>query len=402
MAPKQGSKPSGAPLTRQELFEKYFERASAYLYSDQFRDLLMENAPSWAIEADGGKSFRMAVISGVMTACETSKEYKLLLDCDFQSLIDAVVRIVRRGLTVGDNIAWLVPYKGIVQDQLGYMGLYNLALRFGIVTSARTQPVFENDHCEIQLGSAPGVDHKPPKAGPRGLFVGAYSLVKMPSGEVDVEWMDKAEIDKIRSMSPGQNSPAWSNWYTQMARAKVFKRQLVRIPKPISYDPRLLRDMDDIIEGHAERVDTPALAAPTEKPMDTLGEFVREQRRDREKVPVSTTSAEDLDDDATGSTGWAGSASDDAKPRTEPSQSTLLDEDNDGPDAVSLIMPGSKGPELIAIREACGRLVREAGRQDRDHGVNWIRAALKNNPWLEDTPTKGVLETMLERLEQAS
>lgn len=399
---RKGAGSAGESKNKQELFEYRFAQASEYLQSAEFRLLLMENAPPWAIGQDNGKSYRGAVIGSVLTACETSKDYQLLLDCDFQSMVEATVRIIRRGLTVGDNIAWLVPYWSetrqtkIVQDQLGYMGLYTLALRFGLVTKGRCQPVFENDTLDIELGSDPKVTHKPPKIGSRGEFVGVYSIVTTPDGAVDVEWADKDTIEHFRQMAPSKNSPAWTNWYTEQARAKVFKRHLKRVPKPISYDPSLFTDMDDVIEGKAERVETPALEAPRERPMENLQGFVKEQRqRDRVEVRTQRPTAEDMrrppaDDPP--------EDEDDGSPTTQ--QTTQPVEDVHDDPAVSLMLPGASSPRYLPLRKAQSELVRECGEQFGRDAIRWIEDAMRaNSLWLAGTPTIGVLQSLIDRLE---
>ena len=57
-----------------------------------------------------------------------------------------------------------------------------------------------------------------------------------------------------RSKAPSRNSPAWQNWYDEMARAKVLKRACKKIPRERLVD---LDDLDDrtVIEGTAERLD---------------------------------------------------------------------------------------------------------------------------------------------------
>ena len=395
----------GQGRTREEVFEIYFQRAQAYLWSDDFLRTLMNNAPSWVIGADKGVSYHRAVIGSVLTACETSKDYALLLECDFQSLLDAVVRIIRRGLTVADNIAWLVPYRDssrggvkIVQDQLGYMGLYQLALRFGMVKSASCQAVYEQDKITIKLGSNPGVDHEPPMSGPRGNFIGVYAIAVMPDGHTEVEWADKAEIDGIRAKAPSRDSPAWVNWYAQQARAKVFKRLLNRAPKPIVFDPGLLRDIDSLLEAPVSA----ALPAPTERPMSGLDGFVVEQRErapsyleddDENDLPPRQQRREPERDDDYGF------------PHSRPTQTAGDDAGEDaGEDdpAVELRVPGADKPRLVPRRKAASELVRECGQRSGPEGAEWIRSAIASNPWLRPTPTFNVLQSLLDRAEDDS
>lgn len=210
---------------------------------------------------------------------------KLLTDCDRASMFRAAERIAKKGLTVGDNIAWLVPYKGQVQDQLGYKGAMILVRRAVPEAHFTTQPVYENDICDIVLGDDPHVTHKINLRQPRGQFIGAYALVKIGDW-VDVEPINVEEVEYVRSLSPGKDSPAWKNWYPEMGRKIPLKRLCKRLPTERPID---LADMDDrggeLIEGVADvqNWDVPQIEQGAEIPIATAG-----QQQEREREPVRT------------------------------------------------------------------------------------------------------------------
>ena len=280
----------GSPETNQERQQRLFKELRADLNRESFRKRIADCIPT---------DFRQAgyvdrLCESIFIACRDNPT--LLTGCDRASLFRAAERIAKKGLTVGDNVAWLVPYKQQVQDQIGWKGTIILATRSGLVERYTCQPVFSNDKCEILLGTENRVTHAPPMRGPRGDFIGAYAIVWFKDcSEPDIEWMDRETVDFIRSLSPGKNSPAWQNWYTEMARAKVFKRLMKRAPaeRPLDMD-----DMDDrmakTIEGTGEEVsfDAPAIEAPTDQPIDMNGmgydqgaEDEREPARQADDVP---------------------------------------------------------------------------------------------------------------------
>lgn len=113
-----------AKLTEDEKrrFKEKFPELVKFLTGEDFAHRVLNNSPSWAVQKDGGVSYKRAISASVISAVKANPA--LLVQCSIPSLFDAVGAIVRRGLTVGDNVAWLVPYKGMVSFQLGWMGLY--------------------------------------------------------------------------------------------------------------------------------------------------------------------------------------------------------------------------------------------------------------------------------------
>jgi recombination protein RecT len=257
------------------------DQLAGYLDSEDFRLRLTKTVPEFIAAGDRSMAaYAKQLRHGALMAAQNNLQ---LLDPKLHSmvgLIQGVVAIARRGLTIGDNVAWLVPYrvdgKPTVQVQLGYMGLYTLAGKAGLVTKVDAQAIFANDKRRIRLGTENIVEHDVFLDGPRGDFVGAYAIIHVP-GDVPplIEYMDKATVDYIRSKSPGKNSPAWRDWYDQMAIAKVFKRGMKKVPKPMHWDSSLFDDVDDaglVIEGTGEVIDAnqARLTHSAEQPINTV------------------------------------------------------------------------------------------------------------------------------------
>lgn len=190
--------------------------------------------------------------SGIYSAVRRNPD--LVVKCRPDTLYKAAIEAAERGVRVDNGEAWLVPYKGKVEMQIGYKGAIKLAKQAGILM-IDAQPVYANDKCRISLGTMPEIEHTPAMSGDRGELLGVYAWVRMSDGEPPlIEWMPKQEIDKIRNSGPSANSPAWKNWYEEMARVKALKRISKRVPAKDELDlAQELRDMDDMtIEGEAE------------------------------------------------------------------------------------------------------------------------------------------------------
>ena len=308
LAQPRGDAPDPGAWEKMTHAEKLRQLAE-FLDSPAFFDKLAVNAPDFIASQDRSlAAYAKQIKHGCMSVAQGQTGPKLLLPRmhSIVGIIQGVVGIARRGLTIGDNIAWLVPYttdgRPTVQVQLGYMGLYTLAGKAGLVTKVVCQAIYKNDKRQILAGTDGKVYHELYLDGPRGEFIGAYAIVYLPNDEMPlVEYIDKATVDHIRQMSPSRDSPAWKNWYDQMARAKVFKRAMKTVPKPLHWDSSLFDDIDDqgeVIEGTAETVETgaarPRAARLSHNPAEVIN--VVQPQRQREKAPVEAGYDDDYGD----------------------------------------------------------------------------------------------------------
>ena len=243
--------------------QKMFAQFRQELNSKRFRDSVAAHVP----EEFRSVGYVDRLIESIFVA--TRDNMKLLTACDRASLFRAAERIAKKGLTVGDNVAWLVPYNGQVQDQLGYKGAMIQVRRSGLPIQISTQAVFANDPCKILLGTDAKIEHTPFLDGDRGPLRGCYAFAKyLDTKEVDVEWMGWDKIDEIRNRAPSSNSPAWRDFPDEMGRKIPLKRICKRLPTERVID---LEDMDDRmskqIEGVATHIAPAAIAAPAEEPI---------------------------------------------------------------------------------------------------------------------------------------
>ena len=295
--PREGQRETGAKERAKEIFAEF----RAQLNSKTWRASLTAMVPS---------EFRSVgyvdrIIEGAYGACRDNPD--LLVECDRASMFRELERAAKACVPIGNGYSYLVPYKRQVQWQLGYKGAMLLVRRSGVVRKFTAQVIYENDRCAIRLGTDASVDHQPEMRSGRGEPIGVYAAAWL-KGEDDpeIEYMSASEIQYIRGKSPSQNSPAWRDWWGEMARVKVLKRLAKRLPTEREID---LSDMDDrmgeTIEGVAEPI-MATLAAPTEQamPMDQFdaderepAPTQREQPREQQQQRQTQREPEPRDDD---------------------------------------------------------------------------------------------------------
>lgn len=269
------------PESNKERAQRLFKELRAQLNSSRFRETLA---------AMTAKEFRTTgyvdqLCEGVFLACRDNAD---LLTCDRASLFRAVERVAKSGLKVGAGGYWLVPYKGQVQEQLDYRGALTMVRRSRMVRKISAQAVYENDECEILLGTEERITHKPALTN-RGDWIAVYAFAVVDGVDTpEVELMDRAQIEDVRSRAPSKNSPAWRDNAGEMARKIVLKRLCKRLPME---DPDSLKDMDDrVIEGVGEALNVdlaaPALSHQPEEAINVVEEIDAETGEVREPEPV--------------------------------------------------------------------------------------------------------------------
>jgi recombination protein RecT len=174
----------------------------------------------------------------IRTALTCVNKSPSLLECTVPSLMGALLTAAQLGL-MPDGVlgeAYLLPYNNSkkvgnkwisskeVQFIPGYRGLVQLALRSGQVKSFQAREVYENDTFDYEFGLEPKLIHKPIKDGERGELVYVYAVVSYLNGGVAFEVMNINEIEYIRAKSKAPNSPAWTQFYSEMAKKTVIRK----------------------------------------------------------------------------------------------------------------------------------------------------------------------------------
>lgn len=157
-----------------------------------------------------------------------------LQNCTPESIYLALIACAQLGLEPGGvkGEAYIVPYKGQATFQLGYRGILTLAHRSPLIRKLSANVVHERDDFEIDIGTNSRIVHRPALDDDRGDVIGAYAYAVLPHDEIDVEYMARADLDKIKRSAQGTNrsdSP-WQLWEDQMFRKSPIRRLGKRLP----------------------------------------------------------------------------------------------------------------------------------------------------------------------------
>lgn len=206
---------------------------------------------------------------------------KLLASCEPMSIIAAAMVAASMDLPINQNLgfAWIVPYNGVAQFQLGWKGYVQLALRSGQYRTINSTEVYEG-----QL-----VDDNP--------FTGAMRFQRERTSDKVVGYLlyfrllngfekycyitreDAEKHGKQYSKAYQKNYGPWKDDFDAMALKTVVKNGLAKWGiLSIEMQTALAVDQGEIIEGEAVRypdaVDNEG-EAPDEQPKKKAGSRVK-------------------------------------------------------------------------------------------------------------------------------
>ena len=214
-----------------------------------------------------------------------------LRNCSPESIVNTAMQIVQIGLHPNKLFgqAYVVPYKGVAQLQIGYKGLISLGYRNG--WKFRAVSVYACDKFKQNFGGIkdeiifdPNYDERDETsaswvfANLKGVLV--YAVDKQ--GAEFSEFVSKKKLEQLRTTSPNQNkeglSGTWANWAEEMYKAKAIKHVASRLPINDSLAEALsLEDEPIRAEQNAPKIETKAaqnlneLLSSSEKPNSSVG-----------------------------------------------------------------------------------------------------------------------------------
>jgi recombination protein RecT len=130
--------------------------------------------------------------------------------------------------------AHLVPYGSTLNFMPSYKGMVKLCDKYATrpINTIYAKVVREGDEFIEEIVNGPPSITFRPKAFNNGKMVGCFAVCLYKDGGMVYEVMSSADVEQCRKSSKAQNSPAWSKFYTEMAKKTVLRR----LAKSISID----------------------------------------------------------------------------------------------------------------------------------------------------------------------
>lgn len=201
---------------------------------DQFKAILPANVPP--------EKFIRIVMNTVLEKPE-------FLRMDRQSLFSAALRCAADGLFPDGREAAMIAYGNQITYQAMVGGIYKKLRNSKEIANLFSDIVYDGDEFSIWTDeNGKHLEHRPKlglKRGKSDNAIAVYALVKMRNGEIDYEIVTKEEVENIRSKAKAPNSPAWRDFWGEMAKKTIIKRLAKRLPLSTDVQEFFKRDNED-------------------------------------------------------------------------------------------------------------------------------------------------------------
>lgn len=163
---------------------------------------------------------------------------KDLMAADSQSVVNALTLCARDGLVADNREAALVVFSTkqgndwIKKAQYMPMvdGVMKRARQSGEISIIASRAIYKGDTFRAWMDDLGEHVLYEPTLGDRGDFIGVFAYAKMKSGEVQFEFMNLTDIEKVRKASKGADKGPWVDWFEPMAKKSCMHRLCRRLP----------------------------------------------------------------------------------------------------------------------------------------------------------------------------
>lgn len=175
------------------------------------------------------KENKAQFVSNLISLCDNDEN---LANCDQNKLMLCAMNATALNLPLNKNLgfAYIIPYNGVPQFQIGYKGLIQLAIRTGQYEFLNACEIREN---EIERNKVTG-EIKFIKENPTGKVIGYLAYLKLKSGFSASLYMSEEQIEShaLRFSKMYQydkkNSKKTSKWSDELARPKMSIKTVLK------------------------------------------------------------------------------------------------------------------------------------------------------------------------------
>jgi recombination protein RecT len=155
-----------------------------------------------------------------------------LWNANLASFFAAAADVASLGLAIDPTLqeCFLIPRGGVVNFELGYRGILKMARRSQMLSSIKAVCVYARDEFEHLEGTDDRIVHRPCRDADPGEIVAAYAVAWTRGADRPTfRVLYLRDIEKARKAGSG-SSPAWKNWYDEMALKTALKRLCKWLP----------------------------------------------------------------------------------------------------------------------------------------------------------------------------
>lgn len=186
---------------------------------------------------------------------------ELLAKADPKTVYMAALTSATLDLPINQNLgfAYIVPYKGQAQFQMGYKGFIQLALRSGQFLTISATPVYEGQLIEENPLTWYVFNRKAKKS---EVVIGYASYFKLLNWFEKTFYMTKAEIERHANLYSAQfkksQSGLWKDKFDEMATKTVIKLLLSKFaPLSVEMQKAVIADQGVLQDENFDEVDYP-------------------------------------------------------------------------------------------------------------------------------------------------
>lgn len=161
---------------------------------------------------------------------------------------NGLIRGAYLGLDALNAEMYLVPYGKTLNFMPSYKGMAKLAQKYSTrpIKSIYAKCVREgDDFSEEIINGEPTINYKamPFNGNP---IIGVFAVCQYMDGGIVYEVMNLADIERCRKSSKAKNSPAWTSYFSEMAKKTVLRRLCKSLT--LDMDAKLAEAMDSGLE----------------------------------------------------------------------------------------------------------------------------------------------------------
>jgi recombination protein RecT len=159
-----------------------------------------------------------------------------------------LMRAAFLGLDALNSEVYLVPYGSALTFMPSYKGMVKLATRYSTrpIKTIFAKVVREDDVFEESIvNGEPTINYKAVPFSNKPI-IGAFAVCQYQDGGTIYEVMSREDIEQCRKSSKAKNSPAWNNFWSEMAKKTVLRRLAKSIN--IDMDQKLVEAFDAGLE----------------------------------------------------------------------------------------------------------------------------------------------------------